>query len=67
MDIPASPPGANTAAAAKPIIPVPALLLAMLHVSNRVSDLFFSGELTPRRGERPVGSGESPRVTGTSP
>jgi twitching motility protein PilT len=43
VDIPASPPVANiAAAAAKPAIPMPALLLAMLHVSERVSDLIFS-------------------------
>src|SRR6266851_435246 len=57
VDLPASPPVANTAAATKPTIPMPALLLAMLHVSNRVSDLIFSpgslphvevsGELVP--------------------
>ena len=42
MNLPASPPVANTAAVAKPAIPMPAMLLAMLHVSNRVSDLIFS-------------------------
>ncbi|HEV2729616.1 MAG TPA: PilT/PilU family type 4a pilus ATPase [Terriglobales bacterium] len=38
----AAAPVAETVAPTKPIIPVPALLLAMLHVSNRVSDLIFS-------------------------
>ena len=47
MDIPASPPVASTAPAAKPTIPVPALLLAMLHVSERVSDLIFSPGSVP--------------------
>lgn len=42
MDTLASRPVANAVAAAKPAIPTPALLLAMLRVSNRVSDLILS-------------------------
>ena len=42
MDALTSPPVANTVAATKPAIPTPALLLAMLRVSNRVSDLILS-------------------------
>ncbi len=42
MDALANPPIVNTTAATKPAIPTPALLLAMLNVSNRVSDLIFS-------------------------
>lgn len=38
MDIPACPPVAATT----PVMPTPALLLAMLHVSSRVSDLILS-------------------------
>ena len=38
----ATPPAAETAVVNKPVIPMPALLLAMLRVSNRVSDLIFS-------------------------
>ena len=42
VDLPARPPVANTAAATNATIPMPALLLAMLHVSKGVSDLIFS-------------------------
>ena len=42
MDTLADPPAANTAAANKPAIATPALLLEMLHVSTRVSDLIIS-------------------------
>jgi twitching motility protein PilT len=42
VDIPACPPVADTVAAKRPVMPTPALLLAMLHVSNRVSDLILS-------------------------
>src|SRR6266446_5411050 len=42
VDTLANPSGANTTAASKPAIPTPALLLEMLHVSTRVSDLIFS-------------------------
>jgi twitching motility protein PilT len=42
VDTLTSPPAANTVAATKPAIPTPALLLAMLRVSHRVSDLILS-------------------------
>ena len=42
MDTLVSPPAVNTVAPIKPAIPTPALLLAMLQVSDRVSDLIFS-------------------------
>ncbi|MGB9235128.1 MAG: hypothetical protein WCC04_11995 [Terriglobales bacterium] len=47
MDMPASPPATNTGAPRKPTIPVPALLLAMLQFSSRVSDLIFSPHSLP--------------------
>jgi Tfp pilus assembly pilus retraction ATPase PilT len=59
VDTLASPSVASTVAATKPAIPTPALLLAMLRVSNRVSDLILSpgslphvevsGQLVPLR------------------
>jgi twitching motility protein PilT len=42
VDIQANPPVANSTAASKPAISTPALLLEMLRVSSRVSDLIFS-------------------------
>ncbi len=42
MDTLVSPPALNSVAPIKPAIPTPALLLAMLQVSDRVSDLIFS-------------------------
>jgi twitching motility protein PilT len=42
LDTLVSPPVVNTVAPIKPAIPTPALLLAMLQVSDRVSDLIFS-------------------------
>ncbi len=42
MDTLVSPPALNSVAPIKPSIPTPALLLAMLQVSDRVSDLIFS-------------------------
>lgn len=47
MVIAASPPVADNSVATKPSIPMPALLLAMLHVSSRVSDLIFSPGTLP--------------------
>jgi twitching motility protein PilT len=47
VDTLANPPVGNTTAAIKPAIPTPALLLAMLHVSDRVSDLIFSPGCLP--------------------
>ena len=46
MDPLAAPPAVNTPVAARPI-PAPALLLAMLNVSDRVSDLIFSPGTSP--------------------
>jgi len=42
LDTLVSPPALNSVAPIKPSIPTPALLLAMLQVSDRVSDLIFS-------------------------
>jgi len=47
VDTLAKPLAANTSATSKPAIPTPALLLEMLHVSTRVSDLIFSPGTLP--------------------
>jgi Tfp pilus assembly ATPase PilU len=47
VDTPEKPPGAITSMASKPAMPTPALLLEMLRVSTRVSDLIFSPGTLP--------------------
>ena len=76
MDTLANPSGANTTAASKPAIPTPALLLEMLHVSIRVSDLIFSpgslphvevsGQLVPVKipGLQILGPEDTHRIAG---
>ena len=76
MDTLANPSGANTTAASKPAIPTPALLLEMLHVSTRVSDLIFSpgslphvevsGQLVPVKipGLQILGPEDTHRIAG---
>src|SRR6266478_3232723 len=76
VDTLANPSGANTTAASKPAIPTPALLLEMLHVSTRVSDLIFSpgslphvevsGQLVPVKipGLQILGPEDTHRIAG---
>src|SRR2546427_2962808 len=76
VDTLAKPSGANTTAASKPAIPTPALLLEMLHVSTRVSDLIFSpgslphvevsGQLVPVKipGLQILGPEDTHRIAG---
>jgi len=54
LDTLVSPPAVNTVAPIKPAIPTPALLLAMLQVSDRVSDLIFSPGSLPHVEVRAV-------------
>ena len=76
VDTLAKPLVANTSATSKPAIPTPALLLEMLHVSTRVSDLIFSpgslphvevsGQLVPVKipGLQILGPEDTHRIAG---
>jgi len=76
VDTPENPAGAITSMASKPAMPTPALLLEMLRVSTRVSDLIFSpgslphvevsGQLVPVKipGLQILGSEDTHRIAG---